>query len=127
MKIMKSDVKEGGMLQYWMEQADGSEMYGQVRHKTIRPHDLLIYSQNFCDKDGGLCKPPFAPHWPNSMLSTVTFAKIDETYTCVTVKWVVDDEATAIERETFHSAKLGMTSGWTGTFDKLDEFLASLV
>lgn len=123
MNIIKSDVKENGVLQYRMGNADGSEMYGQIRYKKIQPHDLLIYSQNFCDKDGKLCKPPFAPTWPDSMLTTITFSKEEENLTRVTVKWVVDSNASEIERETFHKAKDGMTVGWTGSFDKLEEYL----
>jgi uncharacterized protein YndB with AHSA1/START domain len=123
MKLIKTDVKNGGSTQYSMSNADASIMYGQINYKKIQPHDSLVYSQNFCDKNGKLCKHPFSPTWPDSMLTTVTFTKEGETFTRVMVKWVVDSSATAIERETFHKAKDGMTVGWTGSLDKLEEYL----
>lgn len=30
---------------------------------------------------------------------------------------------TTAERETFNKAKAGMTQGWTGSFDKLEDYL----
>ncbi len=123
MNLITVNVKEGGTLQYSMNNADGSQMYGMVNYKKISPHDLLIYTQNFCDEAGKLCKPPFAPTWPDSMLTMITFVEEGEGLTRVTLKWTANENATALERETFHSAKAGMTGGWTGSFDKLEEYL----
>ena len=123
MDLIKADVKEGGSLQYSMKNADGSSMYGMIHYKTILPYDLLVYSQNFCDENGKLCKPPFAPTWPDSMLTTIIFADEGENQTRVTLKWVANKEATTTEKETFHQAKAGMTGGWTGSFDKLEDYL----
>lgn len=40
------------------------------------------------------------------------------------MKWEVVGDATPAERETFNKAKAGMSQGWGGSFDKLEEYLA---
>ena len=119
------DVREGGGSHYRMISADGTVMHGRIRYLRIRPHDLLEYTQNFCDESGALTKPPFAPTWPDAMLTSVTFAEEGPAQTRVTVRWSVHGEASKEERQTFHDAKPGMTGGWSGSFDKLDQALAS--
>lgn len=123
MEILSADVKEGGSLFYSMINADGSQMYGKVNYLKIQPHDLLIYTQNFCDKNGDLCKPPFAPTWPDTMRTTVKFSAEGPDETRITLNWEVDGPATDVERKTFNDAKPGMTVGWTGSFDKLDDLV----
>lgn len=72
-----------------------------------------------------MCKPPFAPTWPNEMLTTVVFSKESEKTTRVKLSWALLPEVLQIELETFLSAKQGMTIGWTGSFDKLEHELNS--
>lgn len=126
MELIRTDVKEGGSLHYSMTNADGSHMFGKVNYRTIQPHDLLIYTQNFCDENGNLTKPPFAPTWPDSMLTTVRFYEEGPDETRIALTWQVDGPATDVERKTFNDAKAGMTGGWTGSFDKLDVLAESL-
>lgn len=123
MEILKSDVREDGLLHYKMIHPLNSDMYGMVRYKTINPYDLLIYSQNFSDKDGNTVKPSFAPTFPSSMLTRVEFMPEGNDETLVYLTWEIDGEASEIERKTFHDAKGGMTGGWEGSFDKLQEEL----
>jgi uncharacterized protein YndB with AHSA1/START domain len=123
LSFINTDVREGGSSHYAMTNADGGLMYGQLNYRKISPHHLLIYTQNFCDRDGNLTKPPFAPTWPDMMLTTVTFAEEGPMETRVTVRWEVWGEATDTERRTFHDAKAGMMEGWNGAFDKLEAVL----
>lgn len=123
MKFLKADIKEGGETFYQM--TDGKEMtlYGKTKYLEIRRPDLVKYIQVFSDENGGPGKHPLAPTWPEAMLVTVQLSEEGSTQTRVTVKWEIYGEATAAERETFHAAKPGMTLGWTGSFDKLEELL----
>lgn len=123
LSFISTGVKEGGSSRYTMTNADGQVMYGKLNYRKISPYHLLIYTQNFCDEEGNLAKPPFAPTWPDMMLTTVIFSEEGPTETRVTVRWEVYGEATEAERHTFHDAKAGMTDGWTGSFDKLEEAL----
>ena len=122
MSFMKVDVKEGGTSQYAMGMG-GQTMYGKITYKKIKPPSLLVYTQNFCDKDGRVSKPFFAPTYPDTILTTVGFVQEESGETRVTLKWEIDGEATEAERKTFHEMKSGMTGGWAGSFDKLDQAL----
>ncbi len=123
MSFMKSDVKEGGTSQWKMTTPDGMTKYGQLNYKKISPSDLLIYTQNFCDKDGKFAKLPISAPYPDRLLTTVTLKSEGEKKTQVTVKWEVFGEATQAERQTFQSMKPIMTTGWGQSFDKLESLL----
>lgn len=67
-----------------------------------------------------------APTWPETMLTTIVLAEESPSQTRVTVNWEIYGSATPEEIEAFSSAKGGMTQGWTGSFDKLEECLPDL-
>ena len=52
-----------------------------------------------------------------------TFADAWPGRTEITGRWVAHD-ATDAEHEVFEEGKDSMTAGWTGTFDRLDAYLA---
>jgi len=126
MELIHAEIKEGGYLHYAMRSADGTQMYGKASYQTISPNDLIIYSQSFCDENGNIIKPPFAPTWPDAMLTTVRFYPEGPDETRITLQWQVHGAATDVEKQTFHDAKPGMTGGWTGSFDKLADLAESL-
>jgi len=55
-------------------------------------------------------------------LTTVQFFKEDDNQTRVSLTWAPHGETTKEELETFKNSRVGMTQGWTGSFDKLDDF-----
>jgi len=124
MAFMKVGTKVGDMTQYSMT-SGGQTMYAQMTYKEITPPHRLVYTQNFCDKDGNLCKPPFAQTYPDLILTTVTFTEEGPHQARVTVKWEPVGKITDAERKTFDGMKAGMTQGWGGSLDKLEEVLVS--
>lgn len=123
-KILKGEVKAGAEIFYRMDGPEGVKMFGKIRYKEITKPSKLIYTQIFTDENENVSRHPFAPTWPESMLTTIRFfAETGET-TRVEITWIVDGAATDIECKTFHDAKAGMTQGWTGSFDKLEQYLA---
>ncbi len=124
MSFLSANAREGSGAHYEMTNAEGQVFHGKLNYLRIDPPRLLVYTQNFCDREGCLTKPPFAPTWPDAMLTTVTFDEEGPAQTRVTVKWEVHGDATQTERSTFHDAKPGMTEGWTGSFDRLEEALS---
>jgi uncharacterized protein YndB with AHSA1/START domain len=84
-----------------------------------------VYSQYFSDASGALCKPSFAPTYPDRLLTTVTFTPEDADETRVTVRWEILGAATTAERETFEAMKASMTRGWAEAFDKLEAILGA--
>lgn len=69
------------------------------------------------------CKPSFINNYPDRILTTVQFSEEEANHTRVTLTWEILGNATELERKTFHEMKAGMTQGWTGSFDKLEEQL----
>lgn len=124
MKFIECNIRSGGTSFYEMQFA-GNTMYGKFEYKEITKPKRLVYKQWFSTKDGGLGKHPLAPTWPTYMLTTVTFNEEGLDQTRISIKWEIFGEATKEESGMFHNAKPGMQDGWTGSFDKLEELLAS--
>lgn len=123
MEYIKADIRAGGTSFYCMTGGD-VKMYGKANYIEITKPNRIVYTQVFCDVNEKITRHPMAPTWPETMLTTITFAEEGAGTTRVTVAWEVHGDATAAERETFNKAKSGMTIGWTGSFDKLEEYLA---
>lgn len=123
MEFLSVDVKVGGTSHYKMTNSDGEVMYGLIEYREINSPHKLIYAQSFSDENKNICKPPFAPTWPDKMLTTVLFTDEGDGHVRVTLQWEVEGEASEVERKTFSDARSGMTVGWTGSFDKLENCL----
>jgi uncharacterized protein YndB with AHSA1/START domain len=123
MEYIRVDIREGGNAFYKMSTPDVRVMYGSAKYLEIVKPTRLVYTQDFRDANEKISRHPLAPIWPETMLTTVTFSEEESGRTRVTVAWEVYGNATDLERETFKKAKAGMTGGWTGSFDTLEEYL----
>jgi uncharacterized protein YndB with AHSA1/START domain len=125
MNVIKTeqDLKPGGHYHYGLATSDGHEMWGMVNYKEITPHSRLVYGQNFSDKDGGVTSHPMAPNWPLEMITIFDFIAEGANQTRLKITWInarVSDE----EAKTFAGAHSGMNQGWTGSLDKLYNYLS---
>jgi uncharacterized protein YndB with AHSA1/START domain len=127
MAFLRSDIRPGGEILYVMTAPNNLKMYGRISYQKIEKPHRLVYTQQFCDEKGGLARHPLAPTWPETMLTVVTFEPEGEDRTRVTVTWEPHGPTTREELDTFLKGRAGMTLGWTGSFDKLENRLASLV
>ncbi len=127
MNFFKADIRSGGKTFYSMPSDDGKiVMYGRAEYiKVEKPH-TLIYTQQFTDQNENISRHPMAPTWPETMLTTVVFTADGPEQTRVTITWEPYGSVTPEELETFIKARGGMTQGWTGSFDKLEEYLENL-
>lgn len=123
MNFFRADIKSGGKTFYSMTDGASVTMYGRAEYLEVNPTTRLVYTQQFCDKDEKISRHPMAPTWPETMLTVVEFAEEDENNTRVTVTWEAYGKTTTEELQTFLMARSGMTQGWTGSFDKLEEYL----
>lgn len=121
MEYIHVDIRSGGKAFYMMPFGD-SVIYGNVTYIEVHRPDRLVYIQQFADKDGNPGRHPLAPTWPQSMLTTITFTSEGSNQTRVTLEWEVTGDFTQEELQTFVSGKSGMSQGWGGSFDKLEEF-----
>lgn len=124
MRFLRPTIAEGASSFYTMTDANGVSLWGRAHYLELSP-TRLVYTQQFVDEHENLSRHPFAPTWPETMLTTVTFTEEGPNETRVTVTWEVYGDATADERAMFHGAKAGMTGGWTGSFDKLEAVIAA--
>ncbi len=122
MEFKNADIRAGGSSFYKMTNGEMT-MYGRAEYLDIEPPKRLVYTQQFCDEHGAISRHPMAPIWPETMRTTVEFASEDPETTRVTVTWEVHGPATEEEIAFFAKARAGMTMGWTGSFDKLEDIL----
>ena len=122
MTFLKADIKPGGSSLYFMNNSD-IKMYGRASYLEIQKPNHITYTQQFCTEKGEISRHPLAPTWPETMLTTVELIEESPDQTRVTVTWEVHGHATREELETFIKERGGMTQGWTGSFDKLEELL----
>jgi uncharacterized protein YndB with AHSA1/START domain len=122
MEFLRSDIRPGGSTFYFMS-GPNLKMYGRAEYLEIKKPDRLVYTQQFCDEKEQPSRHPMAPTFPSTMLTTVTLTAEGPDRTRVTVTWEPHGATTREELETFINARAGMTQGWTGSFDKLDELL----
>lgn len=118
------DLRPGGVYHYGLKGPEEMEMWGKVTYREIQPPDRLVYINAFSDKDGGTARHPLADSWPLEMLTTITFAPQDDK-TELTIEWMPIDP-TEEENITFYSSFDGMRQGWTGSFDQLEQYLATI-
>jgi uncharacterized protein YndB with AHSA1/START domain len=125
MEFIRADIRPGGSSFYSMTGNGGTKMFGRAEYLAIEKPDRVVYTQQFCDENEKISRHPMAPTWPETMLTTVKLTEEGPDRTRVTVTWDVHGAATREEIETFAKARGGMTQGWTGSFDKLEDYLAA--
>jgi uncharacterized protein YndB with AHSA1/START domain len=125
MQFKRVDIRTGGESFYAMTNGQFT-MYGKAKYLEVRRPDCLRYTQVFVDEHENISRHPMAPTWPETMLTHVTLTAETPTQTRVTIKWEVVGGATDEEMATFIGGRTGMTMGWTGSFDKLEAYLAQL-
>jgi uncharacterized protein YndB with AHSA1/START domain len=119
----KMDFRVGGTYLGAMRDDSGRVMWGKFTYREITPPERLVWLHSFSDEAGGLTRHPLAPSWPLELLTTVTFAEEPGGKTRITLTWSPHN-ATAEETQTFDAARDGMTQGWSGTFERLTNYLA---
>jgi uncharacterized protein YndB with AHSA1/START domain len=125
MTYAKSDPRPGGTMHYAMSTPDGNELWGKWYYREVRPPEYLEVLATFSDKEGNITRNPWKEDWPLKTLSRTTFSE-EGGKTTVTLEWSAF-EATPEEQAAFDDpqSRGGMTGGWGGTFDKLEEYLST--
>jgi uncharacterized protein YndB with AHSA1/START domain len=117
------DLRPGGTSSYSMS-GPGLTLYGEITYVSMESPRRLVYVQRFLDKEGRISRHPLAPVWPEAMRTTVRFEEEEPGRARVTVLWEPEGSATVEEVAAFLQERPGMTVGWTGSLDKLEELLA---
>lgn len=121
MRFIRVDLRTGGNSFYVMFNQAGMSMYGRTEYLDIGT-DQLQYTQQFCDDNEIVSRHPASPTWPKTMLTTVHIAEEGPKRTRLTIQWQPHGDVSAEEVNTFVQARGGMTQGWTGSLDKLEQY-----
>jgi uncharacterized protein YndB with AHSA1/START domain len=97
-------------------------IWGRFIYREIVPDERLVFIVSFSDEKAGMTRHPLHEGWPLQMLNTVTFAESGGK-TTVTIRSMAY-EATEAERKVFEDGAPSMHAGWSGTLDRLDDYLA---
>ncbi len=116
----KLDFRPGGRYHYGIK-GHGMEIWGLWALREIEKPSKMQFIQSFSNKEGGPGVHPMAPNWPKKILSTI-FLQDFSSKTLITIYWA-PYEATAVERRTFDEGMASMNQGWSGTWERLDEYL----
>lgn len=119
MRYLRAEPRVGGSSMYAMAFGAGAPMHGLIRYVALDRPCRIVYTQQFCDEQERVVRPPFFPDWPLTMLTTVELSEEGPDRTRVTVRWE-PAEATAADVAEFVRQRGSMTMGWTGSFDKLE-------
>lgn len=120
------DLKAGGIYHYGMQSPDGSIMWGRMVFREIVAPERIVFINAFSDENGGLTRAPFFDgKWPLEMLSVFIFEEIAPSRTRFTVTWSPLD-ASDEERAVFAANFASMNGGWSGTLEKLQDYIATL-
>lgn len=119
-------LRAGGTFHYRMRMPGAGEMYGRWVFREVAPPTRLVFTVGFADAAGAPARSPFDASWPLEMLTVVTIephAGIGKgTVLTVTSSAIA---AHAAEQRTFDGGHASMQQGWAGTFDRLDQYVAS--
>ncbi|MCX6590551.1 MAG: SRPBCC family protein [Acidobacteria bacterium] len=122
MEVVRGEIKPGGSI--IMRMHGGTfELFSRAEYREISRR-RIVYTQQFVDQHERISRHPFAPTWPETMLTTITLTPEGADRTRVTIFWEPYGQTSPAEVDAFIKERGGMTKGWTGSFDKLEEVLA---
>lgn len=122
--VSSLDLQPGGIFHYCMS-GNGFEMWGKFVYVEITPPEKLVFINSFSDKEGNITRAPFSATWPLEVINMLTLTEKDGK-TLMTIKGGPHN-ATDEEIQTFIAGTESMQQGFAGTFDQLDEYLATIV
>lgn len=124
-RVVKLEVRPGGVFHYAMQYRPGHEIWGRFIYREIAAPERLVYVSSFSDPDGGVTRAPFAqiPTWPLEILNSVTLSEAAGRTTLTLHGTPIN--ATAEEVAAFARMHDSMRQGFGGSFDQLDQYLAT--
>jgi uncharacterized protein YndB with AHSA1/START domain len=119
------DFRVGGTYHYAMKPMNGDVMWGRFFYTEIVVPERIVLVSAFSNAAGGITRAPFFDgKWPLEMLSTFSFRETPNGGTELTISWAPLG-ATAEEEAVFDANRPSMTGGWTGSLDRLGDYLTT--
>ncbi|HSM55994.1 MAG TPA: SRPBCC domain-containing protein [Candidatus Sulfomarinibacteraceae bacterium] len=113
--VCEMDFRPGGRWHYCMRGPDGEESWGLTVYREIVAPERLVYTDSFSDEEGNI-----VDGMP-TMLITVEFAEYEDNRTKLTSR----TEFASVE-ELESVVEMGAIEGISETWDRLDDYLATV-
>ena len=123
MNVATLDFRPGGMFHYSMTPPGGQPMWGKFVYEEINAPDTIVFINSFSDAAGGITPNPWNPAWALEVRNTLTLEEHDGKTTITIRGWPV--RANPEQEKMYEEARAAMQEGFKGTWEKLDEHLAS--
>ncbi len=121
--VSKMDFRPNGVFHYYMQSPDENKIWGKFVYREMNAPERMVFVNSFSDENGRITPNPYIANWPLEVLNTLTLIE-ENGKTTLTLRGEPIN-ATEQERKNFIDNQLGMQQGFTGTFEKLDEYLAN--
>ena len=122
--IAELDLRPGGTFHYQMRSPDGFEMWGKFAYHEIDPPQRIVFVTSFSDRDGSITRAPFNPSWPLEVMNVLTLEEVNGKTKLTLAGGPIN--ASEDELKVFREGVSSMQQGFGGTFDQLDEYLATI-
>jgi uncharacterized protein YndB with AHSA1/START domain len=122
-RVHELDLRPGGVFRYSQLMPDGKEMWGKWVYREVVKPERLVSIVSFTDAAGNPIRHPLVADWPLEMLSSATFTE-HHGKTTLTLE-ASAHRATELERKTFADGHSSMEQGFTGTLNRLADYLGA--
>lgn len=125
LRFLRSEIAPGKSTLFAITGAHGT-MHVRAEYLALEAPRRLVYTQQFVDAREQPAAAPGAETWPALLSTTVLLAEESPEHTRVTVTCEPLGAPSTAEVEAFLRERPGMTLGWTGSFDTLEDRLAAV-
>ncbi len=122
-EVAALDVRPGGIFHYGIDMPDGRRIWGRFIYREIEKPSRLVFVDSFSDEKGGITRAFFSESFPLEILNIVTLAESGGKTTLRLEGSPINP--TDKERAVFEGMHKSMEQGFGGTFDQLNDYLAS--
>ena len=123
MRFLRADFQVGGSCLFEMKHSSGMTFLASFQFSDISHSQRIEYIQQFCDADEKPARHPGLPGFPSAIKTSVRFAAEGTEATRITVVSRILPETITSEIDCFKQERVGMTQGWSRSFDQLEELL----
>lgn len=119
--VVRFEFRPGGALLYSMDVPDG-KWWGRFQYRDIEKPSRIIFVSSFSNEAGDVVRAPFSASWPLQVMNHLTLTE-QNGKTVLTLRGGPIDP-TPEEKAMFEGMFPSMQQGFSGTFDRLDAYLA---
>ena len=127
LRVLKFDLRPGGIFHYSMIPKNGPEMYGRMAYREIVEPERLVWVNSFADAEGNVAQSSYFPNneFPLEIHNVLTLTEENGKTTLTLLGSPIN--ASEVQVQFYKSMFSSMEKGFEGTFDKLSDHLQSLM